>query len=35
MVMPDFDDPLAIPVLFGVVLFVVGSILHWRHRAGR
>ena len=33
--MPDFHDPLAIPVLFGVAQFIVGSILHWRHRADR
>ena len=29
--MPDSHDPLAIPVLFGVALFIVGSILHWRY----
>jgi hypothetical protein len=35
MAMPDFRDPLAIPVLFGIALFVVGSILHWSHRVRR
>jgi hypothetical protein len=30
--MPDFNGALTLLAIFGVVVFVVGSFVHWLHR---